>query len=273
MIYLGLPQWQHPAWSGIGIRNLADYSRHFNCVEGNTTFYALPKSEIVYRWRDMTTAQFRFCFKFPSTISHQAALTQCDDLLTEFYHCLQPINDRIGQLWLQLPAAFAPEHLFRLWNFLDGLPQAFNYGVEVRHPEFFNKGEAERLLNQGLHQRNINRVLLDSRPVHHAHPLSVAVRDAQRKKPKLPAHAVCTADKPLIRFIGGDQLADNRRWLIPWIEKLKQWDVSSHTPYLFIHTPDCSDAPQQARELWLDLAQHLSGLPPQPDWPRQDSLF
>lgn len=68
LIYIGLPQWQHTAWNRIGLRDLADYSRYFNCVEGNTTFYALPKLEIVQRWRDMTTDDFRFCFKFPPEI-------------------------------------------------------------------------------------------------------------------------------------------------------------------------------------------------------------
>ena len=67
MIYIGLPQWQHAAWNHIGLRDLADYSRYFNCVEGNTTFYALPKVEIVQRWRDMTGDDFRFCFKFRRT--------------------------------------------------------------------------------------------------------------------------------------------------------------------------------------------------------------
>ena len=45
VIYIGLPQWQHAASNRIGLRDLADYSRYFNCVEGNTTFYALPKVE------------------------------------------------------------------------------------------------------------------------------------------------------------------------------------------------------------------------------------
>ncbi|MFY4614350.1 DUF72 domain-containing protein, partial [Escherichia coli] len=45
-------------------------TRHVNCVEGNTTLYALPKPEVVLRWREQTTDDFRFCFKFPATISH-----------------------------------------------------------------------------------------------------------------------------------------------------------------------------------------------------------
>ncbi|MDU4095104.1 MAG: DUF72 domain-containing protein, partial [Pantoea sp.] len=51
---LGLPQWQHQHWKRYGLETLADYARYFNCVEGNTTLYALPKAEVVLRWRDMT---------------------------------------------------------------------------------------------------------------------------------------------------------------------------------------------------------------------------
>ncbi len=86
MIYIGLPQWSHPKWLRLGITSLADYARHFNCVEGNTTLYALPKAEIVARWYEQTHDNFRFCFKFPATISHQAALRHCDDLSHEFFY-------------------------------------------------------------------------------------------------------------------------------------------------------------------------------------------
>ncbi len=49
MIYIGLPQWSHPKWVRLGITSLEEYARHFNCVEGNTTLYALPKPEVVLR--------------------------------------------------------------------------------------------------------------------------------------------------------------------------------------------------------------------------------
>ncbi|MFC0225752.1 DUF72 domain-containing protein [Serratia aquatilis] len=271
-MYIGLPQWQHPAWNRIGLRDLADYSRYFNCVEGNTTFYALPKPEIVHRWRDMTNDDFRFCFKFPSEISHKAALRHCGADIKAFYDCLDPIQTRIGQLWLQLPAAFAPEHLSVLWAFLDDLPQTFTYGVEVRHPAFFAKGEEERILNQGLHQREINRVILDSRPIHNAIASTAAVRDAQQKKPKLPVHAIITANNPLVRFIGGNVLQDNLRWFEVWQQKLPLWS-ERHSPYLFIHTPDNGDSPQQAQKIWQRLRQVIHNLPPAPDWPEQNDLF
>lgn len=93
-------QWAHPKWVRLGITSLEEYARHFNCVEGNTTLYALPKAEIVSRWYEQTHDDFRFCFKFPATISHRAALRNCDDLSHEFFTRLAPLSSRIGQYWL-----------------------------------------------------------------------------------------------------------------------------------------------------------------------------
>ncbi|MTH48332.1 DUF72 domain-containing protein [Intestinirhabdus alba] len=272
MIYLGLPQWSHAKWVRLGIDSLEAYARHFNCVEGNTTLYALPKAEVVERWRAQTTDAFRFCFKFPATISHQAALRQCDDLVAEFLNRMSPLADRIGQYWLQLPATFGPRDLPALWQFLDALPDAFTYGVEVRHPAFFARGEEERQLNGGLHQRGINRTILDSRPVHAARPHSQAVRDAQSKKPRVPVHAVMTAKNPLIRFIGSDDMAQNQQFFADWLQKLPQW-TGSATPYLFLHTPDIAQAPELVDTLWASLYAALPEVGPAPSIPRQSSLF
>ncbi|MFB5172308.1 DUF72 domain-containing protein [Erwinia amylovora] len=270
--YLGLPQWQHPQWKKLGMTTLEDYARYFNCVEGNTTLYALPKPEFVQRWRAMTHDEFRFCFKFPATISHQASLRQCGDLCTEFFALLDPLADRIGQYWLQLPSAFSPSDLPALWTFLDALPQQFRYGVEVRHAEFFAKGEAERALNRGLHQRNVNRVILDTRGVHSANPSHAAIVEAQRKKPRLPVHAVMTANAPIIRFIGGDDPQANLRWFQSWLQRLPLWSQAGQ-PWLFIHTPDVGFAPELARYLWPALRHALPQLGEAPDWPQQETLF
>lgn len=143
--------------------------------------------------------------------------------------------------------------------------------MEVRHPLFFAKGDEERALNQGLQQRGINRVILDSRPVHHAAPDSAAMREAQRKKPRVPVHAVLTATQPLIRFIGSEKQEENLRWFESWRNKLPQWREAN--PFFFIHTPDIGDAPPLAQQLWPLLAEIDPTLPPQPDWPQQATLF
>lgn len=271
MLYVGLPQWQHPAWGRLGLGSLADYARYFNCVEGNTTFYALPSAEVVLRWRDMTHDDFRFCFKFPSAISHQAGLRHCQPEVLQFFRTLTPLAPRIGQLWLQLPAAFGPDRLDDLWQFIATLPTEFVYGVEVRHPLFFAKGDDELRLNQGLHQRGVNRVIMDSRPIHQTVATTESMRDVQRKKPKVPVHAVLTASHPMIRFIGNEDPDDNLNWFAPWLAKLPQWQAQ--TPYLFIHTPNNGNSPELAQRLWPQLANVVADLPPAPDWPQQSSLF
>lgn len=272
MIYIGLPQWSHPKWVRLGITSLEEYARHFNCVEGNTTLYALPKAEIVQRWREQTTDDFRFCFKFPATISHQAALRHCEALTTEFFHRLSPLENRLGQYWLQLPAAFSPADLPALWHFLDSLPKTFTYGVEVRHPLFFMKGEEEQQLNRGLHERGVNRVILDSRPVHSAKPHNEAIIDAQRKKPKVPVHAVVTANNPMVRFIGSDDMAQNLALFAVWLKALPNWTKTT-TPYLFLHTPDIAQAPELVDTLWKSLQDALPQVGSAPAIPKQTSLF
>ena len=120
-LYLGLPQWSHPAWPGqlLGMNarpaeHLADYARVFNSVEGNTTFYASPTPETVQRWADAVPDHFRFSFKFPKEISHQSDLVSADKQVTTFIRLLAPLHDKLGLLKLQLPARFGPEGLARL---------------------------------------------------------------------------------------------------------------------------------------------------------------
>lgn len=272
MIRTGLPQWSHPGWVRLGITSLEEYARHFNCVEGNTTLYALPKAEIVARWFSQTTDDFRFCFKFPATISHQAALRNCDELTAEFFSRLSPLAGRIGQYWLQFPVTFGPQDLPALWAFLDKLPKAFSYGVEVRHPDFFKKGDAETQLNRGLRERNVNRVILDSRPVHTAVARSEAMIAAQAQKPKVPVHAVVTGQHPMVRFIGSDNMAQNRTLFADWLKKLSEWETST-SPYLFLHTPDIAQAPELVDTLWPALQAALPSIGPAPSIPQQSSLF
>ncbi|MNP30925.1 hypothetical protein D3C76_1240230 [compost metagenome] len=144
--------------------------------------------------------------------------------------------------------------------------------MEVRHQEFFAKGEAEQALNRGLHERGVNRVILDSRPVHSAVAHSEAIIDAQRKKPKVPVHAVVTAHNPMVRFIGSDNMQQNREMFDVWLQTLPKWEQTT-TPYLFLHTPDIAQAPELVDALWQALQAAVPSLGPAPSIPQQSSLF
>ena len=206
---MGLPQWSHPAWPGhlLGVgakpaEHLAHYARVFNTVEGNTTFYASPTPDTVQRWADAVPAHFRFSFKFPQTISHQSDLVSADKQVSDFIRLLEPLHDKLGLLKLQLPARFGPQGLPRLAAFFERLPPAFRYALEVRHPDFFAKGEAERQLNRLLMEKGINRIMLDSVLLFSVPATTAAMIDAQGKKPRLPVHLLATANAPVVRLIG-----------------------------------------------------------------------
>ena len=185
---------------------------------------------------------------------------------------MAPLANRIGQYWLQLPATFAPRPACALAVLDALLPREFTYGVEVRHQDFFAKGEAEKALNRGLLERSVNRVILDSRPVHSAIPHNEAIVEAQRKKPKVPVHAIVTAKNPMVRFIGSDNMPQNQAMFAVWLEKLASWEHTT-TPYLFLHTPDIAQAPELVDALWQALQAAVPSVGSAPSIPQQSSLF
>ena len=253
--FLGCPQWQHPNWNSrlpSGPSPLARYSQVFNCVEGNTTFYATPSPKQCEQWRSQAPDDFRFLFKFPRMVTHGQLLADVDAEVQAFLEILTPLEDRLGPFLLQLPAAFGPENLNNLWRFVDALPAPLTCTVEVRHRDFFSKGDAERALNRGLRERKIARVCFDSRALFAASPDSETTRDAQRKKPRVPVHLLPADAPPVIRYIGHPDLEANRPFLAPWVERVSDWIEEGKRPFVFIHMPDNGDALALAA-LWSEL--------------------
>jgi uncharacterized protein YecE (DUF72 family) len=66
--------------------------------------------------------------------------------------------------------------------------------------------------------------------------------DAQRKKPKLPVHAVVTAGNPLVRFIGSDDMAHNHRLFGVWLQTLR--NGASRRPRICFSIPRTSRRPR-----------------------------
>ncbi|MTI14702.1 DUF72 domain-containing protein [Sansalvadorimonas verongulae] len=280
---LGLAQWSTAQWRGQlfsqdeeGRHTLRQYSSVFNAVEGNTTFYALPKEETVSKWKEEATPGFEFCFKLPQNITHRGTLDSESAELTKFFRRIEPLEEHIGPLMLQLPANMGGTCLPALARFLDGLPSQHTFSLEVRSPVFFEKGEEEKQLNRMLAERGIDRTSLDSRALFSAPADSEAMIDAQQKKPRLPVHAIATGSRPMVRFIGRMEEEQNAVYWQPWLKKVAQWLEEGKEPIVFIHTPDNLQAPIQARTFYQQLAKQIA-LPPLPPFPaeniQQDDLF
>ena len=276
---LGLAMWSHSNWQesvyGHGIKQaerLARYATIFNTVEGNTSFYATPAQQTVMNWHSATPDDFRFTFKLPQTITHQKLLQYCGQELKDFFQVMAPLIDKTGIWKIQLPAYFGPENLPVLAQFLNQVPQGLTYGVEVRHAAFFAKGEAERALNRLLIDKKVNRIIMDSRPLFALPPSNAAIIDAHKKKPRVPVHAIATANHPVVRFIGQADDAvtrlaqqgasalpkDNDAFFDNWLAQLPQWLTEGREPYLFIHTPDNETAPELAIRLYQKLRSQIA---------------
>lgn len=265
--YLGCPQWQDPNWNNQlppGGAPLARYAQVFNTVEGNTTFYASPSRDQCLQWRQQVPDSFRFLFKLPRAITHERFLTSVGDELDTFLSLIEPLNDVLGPMLLQLPAGFGPQRLDQLWHFLDTAPEFLHWTVEVRHPAFFAKGDEERALNQGLRARKLARVVLDSRALFSATPDCESTLDAQRKKPRVPVHILPSDAAPVIRYIGHPDLETNRTFLAPWVDRVAAWIEAGIQPYVFMHMPDNGHAVELAA-LWTELLREkLPELEPLP---------
>ena len=282
--YLGCPGWGTKTWVGRlfppGTRNtdfLTRYAEVFNTVEGNTTFYALPTPDNVARWNDQTPSHFRFCFKFPRTITHDKLLLDAAHETAEFLERIAPLAPKLGSLFLQLPPRFGPEHLPQLRQFLVGLPRHHTYAVELRHDLFFAGGPEEDDAVALLRELAVDLVMMDARGLHSGNTLAVA--DVRARKPKLPVVMRATAQHPLIRCVPHETFDASRHLVAPWAAQLATWIAHGKQPYFFMHAPDDTFAPENAYAFHEMLRSHVvppidvGELPPWPGSPRQLGLF
>lgn len=82
---------------------LERYAVRFNAVEINSSFHRPHRVSTWERWRDSVSDGFRFAAKLPKTITHQAKLANCADLLREFLEQAHGLGPKLGVLLVQLP--------------------------------------------------------------------------------------------------------------------------------------------------------------------------
>ncbi|AKJ98784.1 MULTISPECIES: DUF72 domain-containing protein [Pseudomonas] len=272
--YLGCPSWSENAWRDYlypqdakSADFLSLYCQVFNAVEGNTTFYASPSAAIVQRWADAMPEHFRFTAKLPGDISHNGDLREQLAATETFVQLLSPLGERVSPFWLQLSKAFTPHRLGELAAFIDAFERPL--AVEVRHDEFFAKGDAERQLNRLLLDRGVERICLDPRALFSCTSTEPSVLHAQSKKPRVPPRPTAFTQCPQVRFIGHPVLEANEPFLTPWVEKVAGWIEEGRTPYVFLHTADNLLAAKLAQHFHQRLMRRLPGLPALPELYRE----
>lgn len=132
---------------------LAYYSRIFNAVEMDTTFYGIPRRSTVERWAASVPQGFKFCAKTPRKITHELGLIGAASLMKEFCDSLRPLEDKLGAILIQLPPSFDASHRNDLARFLEELPGTASgtlVAVEFRHRSWYLAEIAGLLRSHGI---------------------------------------------------------------------------------------------------------------------------
>jgi uncharacterized protein YecE (DUF72 family) len=274
--------WSHAAWQGRHLphplpqrERLRAYSTLCNAVEGNTTFYATPSLDTVRSWMEQTEPDFRFILKLPRPVTHDRRLVNVEEPVRTFLNVIEPLGTRTRALWVQLPPSFGPGDMGALAAFLQRMPRAYRYAVEVRHLAFFESRRWEQNFRTLLNEFGAEWVNFDSTTLFASPPTSDLEREAWAKKPRLPRRAHALTEHPVVRFIGRDDEARTVEGWQPWLDVVAGWLREGRSPTVFIHTPDNNDAPILARRFHDEvraLVPELERLP-EPVEAEQATLF
>ncbi len=154
---LGTIGFSYPEWKGrfypAGLpanQQLNYYSKIFNAVEVNTTFYGPQSPEQIQRWSASTPEDFCFCLKVPRRITHDLRLQKTEAEMRTFIESSARLGNKFGAVLIQLPPSFTIDERPSLESFLPTLPPGYRYAVEFRHASWYVERTAELLKQYGV---------------------------------------------------------------------------------------------------------------------------
>jgi hypothetical protein len=236
-IYIGSSSWGHTSWVGnvyppktpaTKFRNI--YPNYFNAAELNATHYKIYSPEIISNWAASARGKdFKFCPKFPQSISHFSGFKDVEDLTNSFIESIAAFEELLGPAFLQVSEHFSPQKSDALLGYLETLPKDLDVFVELRHPEWFIRSEELFLPFQ---QMGKGLVITDT----------PGRRDC--------AHMCLTVPKFMLRFVSNQDHATTFLRVQAWAERIVSWiDNGLEEVYIFIH-PNAEEVIPDLIEYW-----------------------
>ena len=212
-LFIGTSGWSYNEWAGVfypttNSNKLSFYSRVYNTVEVDSSFYAFPSKGLVLGWARYTPGTFIFSLKLPQLLTHEKKLDLAKGVesdLVRFLSLLKPLiaSGKLGPILVQLPPSFSYQSDFgSLKSFIERVPEDVRFAVEFRHPSWLRED-----VWSFLRSRNVANVIVD--------------------EPLLPPDTVTTADFAFIRWHGrGSRPWYNYRYsekeLDGWVPRVKE---------------------------------------------------
>ncbi len=146
-IKIGTAGWDYKDWIGPFYPKqlektlyLPYFSRIFDIVEINSTFYNLPTKSMVLNWKKRVPDNFRFIIKVWQKITHNLDDPDLELYINQFFSIMTLLNDKIAFFLFQFPPWFkyTESHLKKLKKLLKIVPSEFKYIIELRDNSWFN---------------------------------------------------------------------------------------------------------------------------------------
>jgi uncharacterized protein YecE (DUF72 family) len=139
---VGTSGYQYRHWKGVfyppHIRQgdwFEYYTRFFDTVELNNTFYRLPEASTFEAWRQRTPAGFCYALKYSRYGSHLMHLKKPEQHVPEFLTNAKLLGPALGPILVQLPPKWRRD-AGRLRDFLATAPRRHRWAVEFRNPSW-----------------------------------------------------------------------------------------------------------------------------------------
>ncbi|UOB17622.1 DUF72 domain-containing protein [Abyssalbus ytuae] len=207
-VYVGCAKWNKQDLKNFYPRGTKDeleyYSRQFNCIELNATFYRNFPPEQYQKWYGKVPDDFKFFPKVNQTISHLKRLIDFEKLVDEYLEGIIHLKDKLGTVFLQMHNNFSPKDFNRVVKFVEYWPEEIPLAVEFRNTDWFNDKKISEELYYLLEENNVANIIVDT----------AGRRDL--------LHMRLTNDEAFIRYVGANHRTDYDR-LNDWVNRIEEW--------------------------------------------------
>jgi uncharacterized protein YecE (DUF72 family) len=236
------------------------YSKAFDSVEIDSTYYAIPSIKTVGSWVARVPEDFKICAKFPRSLVHGGKDSQPDGkrILShdgtykdrdKFLEAIGALKERAGPLLIQFPYfsknVFTSREVFFeiLDQFLEDLPEDFRYAVEIRNRNWLKPAFADL-----CRRHNAALALTDQAWMPHGDEIEQLFDPV-------------TTDFTYIRLLGdrkaieavtktwGEEVIDNTERMKRWAAVLQRLADRAVESYVFANNHYSGHAPSTARRL------------------------
>ena len=233
-IHIGTSGWNYRHWFGRFYPEhlpqselLSFYTKYFDTVEINNSFYHLPKIKTFNAWRETVPGNFVFALKASRFITHMKKLKAPKTSSKKLFNRMERLEETLGPILFQLPPGWSRNDK-RLAKFLESLPAAHQYVFEFRDPSWLTE-EIYDLLKQ--------------------HNTAFCIHDFQGER----TPQEITADFTYVRMHGPRKAAYSGsyppRVLKEWAEQIHEWQSELRDIYVYFNNDAEGNAIKNALRL------------------------